>query len=213
VVTSSRLPLSADDIRSAAQASFAVLAPLAAADWSRPASGLEWTCRQTFEHLLRAVNRYALNLANRTTQAPPSNAGAPPDLSIPDLLALLPLQAGLLAVVVEAAPATARGHHPFGLIDPSGFVGMSVVETILHTDDVVRGLGHTWMPPGHLCRRGLARLLPWAPPDVDPWAALLWATGRGDLPGRERTPANWAYQAAPLSEWDGTPRTLEDYFR
>ena len=43
---------------------------------------------------------------------------------------------------------------------------------------------------------------PWAPADADPWAALLWANGRIDLPGQQRQ-VDWRWHCAPLEEWDG----------
>ena len=52
----------------------------------------------------------------------------------------------------------------------------------------------------------LTRLFPWAPTDGDPWSALLWATGRGELPGREPV-TSWRWHCAPLAEWDGTQPT------
>ena len=60
-------------------------------------------------------------------------------------------------------------------------------------------------------RRAIRRLFPWAPTDVDPWSALRWATGRLDLPGHGRLGPDWAWQAAPLSEWDGTLKTRASY--
>jgi hypothetical protein len=38
--------------------------------------------------------------------------------------------------------------------------------------------------------------------DADPWAALLWANGRIDLPGQQRQ-VDWRWHCAPLEEWDG----------
>jgi hypothetical protein len=38
----------------------------------------------------------------------------------------------------------------------------------------------------------------------DPWATLLWANGRVDLPGRPRQ-MSWRWHCAPLAEWNGQP--------
>ena len=43
---------------------------------------------------------------------------------------------------------------------------------------------------------------PFGPADADPWAALLWANGRIDLPGQQRQ-VDWRWHCAPLEEWDG----------
>jgi hypothetical protein len=72
----------------------------------------------------------------------------------------------------------------------------------VHTDDVARGLAVPFTPPAALARATLERLFPWAPADADPWAALLWANGRIDLPGQERQ-VDWRWPCAPLEEWDG----------
>ena len=39
-----------DDVRLAAALCHEALAPLTDADWERPATGLEWTCRRTLQH-------------------------------------------------------------------------------------------------------------------------------------------------------------------
>jgi hypothetical protein len=54
----------------------------------------------------------------------------------------------------------------------------------------------------HLAKATLERLFPWAPPDADPWPALLWANGRIDLPGQQRQ-VDRRWHCAPLEEWDG----------
>jgi hypothetical protein len=75
---------------------------------------------------------------------------------------------------------------------------MGIVETLVHTYDVVVGLDLAWSPPGAVCERTLRRLFPEAPTDQEPWRTLLWATGRADLPGRVRL-TDW--------RWDGRPRS------
>ena len=47
----------------------------------------------------------------------------------------------------------------------------------------------------------LAGKFPDVAPADDAWAALRWATGRGDLPGQPR-PTSWRYAVAPR---DGSP--------
>ena len=79
---------------------------------------------------------------------------------------------------------------------------MGCAELLLHTWDVAEGRGLDWAPPTPLADAVVTRLFPWAPADADPWAALLWATGRGELPGREPV-TSWRWHCAPLSEWDG----------
>ena len=78
-----------------------------------------------------------------------------------------------------------RGWHPYGVSDPAGFAAMGTVETLVHLHDVAGGLGFTWQPDADVVRRTLDRLFPQAPTDEAAWPTMLWATGRGDLPGRE----------------------------
>jgi hypothetical protein len=113
---------------------------------------------------------------------------------LPAVLAVLAASAGLLAAVVRVTPPEARAYHPAGSADPAGFAAMAVVDTLVHTHDVLAGLGLGWEPPAELCARVLGRLFPNAPRDTPPWATLLWATGRGVLPGRERL-RSWRWYA------------------
>lgn len=126
-----------------------------------------------------------------------------PDADLAEVLAQLRAAAEVLARVVDGADPAERGAHDWGLADASGFAGMGCAEMLLHTWDVADGRELPWAPPGLLAETVRARLFPWAPADADPWAALLWATGRGELPGREPV-TSWRWHCAPLSEWDGT---------
>jgi hypothetical protein len=126
-----------------------------------------------------------------------------PDADLAEVLAQLQAAAEVLARVVDAADPAERGAHDWGLADASGFAGMGCAEMLLHTWDVADGRELPWAPPAVLADTVRARLFPWAPADADPWAALLWATGRGELPGREPV-TSWRWHCAPLSEWDGT---------
>jgi hypothetical protein len=201
--------LGPDDVLRAARASFDALAPHHGADWSVRAWGLEWTCRHTIEHVIWALDRYAISLAYPSPEPAPRPATEQPTLSIAELLELMVRRAGILAVVAGAAAPATLGHHVCGPSDSTGFAALGVVETIVHTDDILAGLGQQWVPPGELCRRAGARLFPWAPVDTDPTTTLFWATGRRDPPNGARREARWIYHTAPLSEWDGTVKRWE----
>ena len=73
---------------------------------------------------------------------------------------------------------------------------MGVAELLVHTHDITQGLGVEWRPPVSLSHLGVVdRLLPTPPgPSSD---VLLWATGRGDLPGHTR-----------ITTWAGTRRSM-----
>jgi len=200
-----------DDIRVAAQLSYELLEPMSGTDWTRRAGDLDWDCRHTLEHVVYCLDSYSLFLATPSPERPPRPRNPYPELSSGELLVIMQRRAAVLAAVVTAAAPTARGFHIWGQPDPSGYIAIACVETLLHTDDISRGLGRAWQPPDALCQRILARLFPWAPNDVDPWSALRWATGRQALSGYGDTPANWAWHASPLAEWDGTVKTRDSY--
>lgn len=203
------------DLRRVAALSRSVLLALREADWSGPAHGLEWSCWRTLQHMTSVLDWHSMLLAApsqepfwlRSLPQPEYSADYPLDL----LLEILEREASVLAIVATAADPSARGFHAWGRPDRTGNVAMGCAEMLLHTDDIVRGLGQTFRPPGDLCRGVTARLFPWAPTDADPWSTLRWAVGRESLPGYTDTPANWAWHASPVSEWDGTIKTKESY--
>jgi hypothetical protein len=207
-----RVPVTPEDVDAAAAAAIALLRPASDRDWHVPAGGLEWSCWETLEHTADDLFAYAMQLApkqppleghtpvawRRTREGGPGSAiFADPAAGNAGLLQVLDGCATLLIAVVRTTPEQARAHHVFGVSDPEGFAAMGVVEVLVHTHDVAAGLGLAWTPPADLCDRVLQRLFPDAPADTERWATLLWATGRGDLPGRPRL-TEW--------RWDGTPR-------
>ncbi|MFJ9773056.1 maleylpyruvate isomerase N-terminal domain-containing protein [Kitasatospora sp. NPDC101157] len=177
------------------------------ADWSRPAGTLGWSCWETVEHLADDLLAYAAQLgparppreryvpflATRRSPGAPNNfVRADPACGVPGLLEVLDASGGLMVAVARVSPPDARAHHPWGLADATGFVAMSLVETLVHLHDVAQGLGLPWEPPAGVCARTLARLFPDVPLAAAPWPTLLWATGRTALPGRPpRTDWRW----------------------
>ncbi|WP_345363598.1 maleylpyruvate isomerase N-terminal domain-containing protein [Saccharopolyspora cebuensis] len=206
------VPLSAADVDRAVQLGVAALREASPAAWGGKAGPLDWDCWETVEHLSNALFTYAVQLA---PAAPPLDGkvpflresgrpGGPANAVHADraagpagLLQVLEASGALLVAVVRTAPPQKRAHHVFGVSDPEGFAAMGIVEVLVHTHDLAQGLGLAWNPPEDLCSRVLDRLFPNAPEDAGPWPALLWATGRADLPGRPRL-TTW--------RWDGTPR-------
>jgi uncharacterized protein (TIGR03083 family) len=162
---------------------------------------MTWTVAGTVAHIARTALGYAVD----AVAGPRELAGV--DLEVgtgtaADLIAAVRAGATLLAAAVDAMPPGARGWHPLGLADAGGFAAMGCDEILVHTGDAARGLGVPFDPPPALAERTLRRLFPWAPGSHDPWAALLWANGRGDLPGEQRLD-RWRWHCAPLEEWDG----------
>jgi hypothetical protein len=188
----------------AARVARETLTPAANSDWSAKAGVLDWDCRATLDHMVNAPLFHGTNLAMRSRQRLSSPRAGNPTASIGDLIAAVEHSATILARVAEASPPEARGFHPGGIADAQGFVALSTNELLLHTHDIAQGLGIAFAPPSELAGLVVGRLFPWAPADVEPWAALLWVTARGSLPGRPAGDGSWQSHPAPLSEWDGT---------
>jgi uncharacterized protein (TIGR03083 family) len=179
-------------------------------DWTRPVPGLEWTVVETVAHIGEGLLWYATDFAAGPRELSTMELRVRPETAPADLVATLGSFSTVLARVIDAAAPGARGWHPYGLADASGFAAMACDELLVHTGDAARGLGLAFTPPAELSRATLQRLFPWAPGDADPWRALLWANGRVDLPGRERQ-TGWRWHCAPPAEWDGVdPRTRRD---
>jgi len=204
--------MNADDVTRAVELALDTLATAAGRDWHVPAGGLEWTCWETVEHMSDDLFTYAAQLGpakpSLTTHVPfgwQRRRDGGPALTVfvdraegpPGLLQVFETCGAMLAAMLRAVPPDRQSFHSYGPSDPSGFAAMGVVEVLAHLHDVAAGLGLPCDPPAGLCAAALRRLFPSAPADVEPWRALLWSTGRADLPDRP-APASWT--------WDGSPR-------
>ena len=189
------------DVPAAARESVAALTSYTDLDWQQlPAAGLQWSCRQTTLHMLDCLYFYAMQViygdpgTYLCTELALDDSASPPRL-----LAALTAHAELLDRIARSADPGLRAHHNYGVSDPAGFAAMGVVETLIHTLDVVRGLNPAdpWRPPAELAAPVIARLFPNAP-GGDPADVLLYCCGRaalGELPRQ----TEW--------QWDGTVRT------
>ena len=195
--------VSPKDVRAAAAACREALSDVVDLDWSGRAGELDWSCRQTLEHIPSSQIFYASHLAFAAKEMLPRARGGEDQLTVAELLLSVEVNAAILEHVLHAAPASARAYHPAGMADPSGFAAMGCDEILIHTRDIAAGFGIDFKPPVDLCGRVLARLFPWAPTDVGHWQSLLWANGRIELPVVGRQDENWRWHCAPLSEWDG----------
>jgi hypothetical protein len=191
--------LQPQDLRDVAILWSNTMQPLESRDWSVQAGDLEWSAQETVDHLAGAILHYATQLASRATERVPAPRSLPAGYSVAGLVGV----ASILAAVTEATPPEARGWHRAGMADRTGFIAMGCDEMLVHTDDIANGFGTVFQPPQDVCRRVLVRLFPWAPTDVDPWSALLWANGRISLPGHEQLGPDWRWHCKPLDEWDG----------
>jgi uncharacterized protein (TIGR03083 family) len=185
----------------AAVACQALLGPAAGRDWTRPIPEMDWTVADAVGHMAGGTLWYASDLAAGAERLETMELRVRPGTANADLVRTVGVVATVLARVIDASPAGARGWHPMGQADPSGFAAMACDELLVHTDDAARGLDVPFTPPDGLVRATLTRLFPWAP-GTDPWPALLWCNGRVELPGLPRQ-GRWAWHCAPLEEWDG----------
>ena len=201
--------LGAAHVREAVRLCAETLRPHVERDWSVQAADLEWDCRRTLEHIADVLTSYANRLATRTTVRLPFGRSTDPDWGIAEVLAVVEARAAVLAEVVAAAPPDARAFHTMGMADPPGWAAMACDELLAHTDDIARGLHIPFSPPPELLERVIRRLFPWAPEGFEPIETFRWCNGRDELPGRPRQHKIWGWHCAPLSEWDGTIRTLE----
>ncbi|PRX48351.1 uncharacterized protein (TIGR03083 family) [Prauserella shujinwangii] len=176
------------------------------ADWSAPVPDLDWTVREVVAHLGDTSLWYATDLAAGPPELSTAEVKVRPDSAPEDLVRTVSAHVALLAAVVEASPADARGWHPWGEPDPAGFAAMACDELLVHTRDAALGLGVEFTPPAELAEATLRRLFPETPDGGDPWPELLWCNGRLELPGRPRR-SGWRWHCSPLAEWNGPAAT------
>ncbi|MBB6346444.1 hypothetical protein ACWGH8_13905 [Nonomuraea muscovyensis] len=178
----------------------------AAADreWAAiPVPGMDRNVAQVVAHISECLFWYSTDLVAGDRELDTVEMSVRPGSEPADLVATLATSAALLTRVVDTTPPEARGWHPHGLADASGFAAMACDELLVHTADAGQALGRAFTPSADLAEATLRRLFPWAPSGTDPWTTLLWANGRADLPGHERQ-IGWRWHCAPLAEWDGT---------
>jgi hypothetical protein len=173
-------------------------------DWTVRAGSLEWSCWRTAEHVGQVFTHYASQVAigARTRYVRWAARAQQPDVPPDGVLDFLEAAGHILVLVVRASPDDARAFHPYGVSDPAGFAAGGSVEGLIHGHDIATGLGVALEPPTAVCERLLARLFPHHAAqfaDVDPWLALLQATGRSDLMNGARLDG-WNWRASPLSE-------------
>lgn len=194
-----------DDVLSAVAASQHVLGGALHRDWGALAGTLEWTCRRTLDHLVDGTVFYSGQVANEASKRLPPIRMGNADASVEDLLTTLGTVAHILAATLSSAREEGRFFHPAGMADRSGYAAMSCVEVLVHTSDITSGLGIEFAPPQGLCTRVMRRLFPWVENvGPDAFATLLWTTGRISIEGQNDVAADWYWQCAPLSEWDGS---------
>ncbi|MEU8971801.1 GNAT family N-acetyltransferase [Streptomyces monashensis] len=186
--------ISGDDVKRAVASCTATLRQAADRDWTAVKAGrVEWSCHATAFHIAEDCLGYAGNLAGRA-----QDAYVPFEITLEEgtgntgLLHVIETTGALLAATVDTAPPGVRAFHPypFRSADREGFAAMGIAEVLLHTHDIAEGLGLPYAPDEDLAESVLTCIFPQVQPGPAPWPTLLWATGRGELPGR-----------APVTDW------------
>jgi RimJ/RimL family protein N-acetyltransferase len=197
----------AEQVEEAVADCVAALGAVTDRDWTGVRAGrLEWSCRETAAHIASDLIAYAGQIAGRAQDAyvpfeitlegsedgldPADNAGA---------LQVITTTGALLAAAVRTTPRAVRAFHPYPFrhANREGFAAMGVAEVLLHTHDIAEGMGIAYEPPAELASFVLTRIFPRVKPGPTPWRTLLWATGRGELPGREPVTA-WRWSNNPV---------------
>ncbi|TCO60948.1 hypothetical protein [Actinocrispum wychmicini] len=195
------MTVTADDLDAAISSVASTLRPATDRDWSSVVGTGDWDCWHTAEHIGDCLLSYAAQLV-----ALPAEryvrflATADKDATPAEVLEFAVTGGGILSATVRTAAPFARAYHPTGIADPAGFAGMGCVETLVHGEDIARGLGLALDPPRDLCARVLARMFPQAAADLtdtDSWTAMLWATNRTQLTGRPQQ-TGWRWRGSPL---------------
>ncbi|MET7735650.1 GNAT family N-acetyltransferase [Streptomyces sp. NPDC005402] len=189
--------LGAERLTEAVADAVAVLRTAVDRDWTGvPAGRVEWSCLKTAEHIASDLIAYAGQLAGRAQEKyVPFEIFLEDDTDAEGALQVIETAGTLLAATLRSTPREVRAFHPYPFRSANrvGFAAMGIAEVLLHTYDIAEGLGLTYEPPARLPEYVLTRIFPDVQPGPDPWRTLLWATGRGDLPGRApRTGWRWS---------------------
>ncbi|MFF5990143.1 maleylpyruvate isomerase N-terminal domain-containing protein [Prauserella flavalba] len=173
-------------------------------DWTTCAPDMTWNSAEVVAHLANTLFWYAHDFAAGAVELPTTEITVR-SAAVPTAQLVRSVSAGvsLLAAVLTQGGPEARGWHPRGVADDSGFAAMACDELLVHTADVARAIGAPFTPARELAEETLRRLFPWAHSGEDPWRTLLWANGRTELPDHPRL-VKWTWHCAPLSEWDGS---------
>lgn len=148
------------------------------------------------QHLVSCLAWYAHDLVAGPDEVSPADLVPRPEAPLATVAAGVGAWGEVLARTLDAAAPTDRGWHSHGVADPTGFAAIGCAELLVHGTDVADALGLSWSPPADVAAAVVDRLFPDVTGVPGPLQALLWATGRIDLPGRARR-TGWQYAMAP----------------
>jgi hypothetical protein len=181
--------MTSDEFAALADFSIDALTEVVNADWATRAGVLEWSCWRTVDHMVDCLFSYAMQKGAQAQSGylPFEELHAKPEATPRDLVAGLRSMTALLVAVVRDSPRTVTASDGVLELSLSDWCARAAYELVLHTHDVVSGLGRDLNPPLDLCRVILESHALWmldseqAKRGFDPWAALLLGSGRPEI--------------------------------
>jgi uncharacterized protein (TIGR03083 family) len=145
--------MTSDEFATLADFSIDALTEFVDADWTTRTGVLEWTCWRTVDHIVDCLFSYALQIGARahSEYLPFEELHAKPEATPPDLVAGLRPMTALLTAVVRDSPETTTASDGVLELSLSDWCARAAYELVLHTHDVVSGLGRDLEPPLELC--------------------------------------------------------------
>jgi hypothetical protein len=181
--------MTSDEFAALADFSIDALTEVVDADWTTRAGVLEWSCWRTVDHMVDCLFSYAMQIGARAQSGylPFEELHAKREATPPDLVAGLRSVTALLVAVVRDSPGTVTASDGVLELNLSDWCARAAYELVLHTHDVMRGLGRDLDPPLELCRMILESDALWmlnreqANEGSNSWAALLLGSGRPEI--------------------------------
>jgi hypothetical protein len=157
-------------------------------DWSRRAGTLDWSCRQTVDHLVDCLVSYALQVASRSQGPflPFQEFHALPEATNRHLVSALWGIGELFANALRVTPPGPCAGDGLVQLDAEGWAQRGSYELLVHTHDIMTGFGERFSPPAELASWVLASEGLWmldrkrAAHSGSAWSAVVLGSGRED---------------------------------
>ncbi len=170
-------------------------------DWEIATPDLDWTQSQTAIHTMRACLEYTYQVVGKRMDTYQPVLFEKKDKATPaEYLPMISTASRILQKAIKDADVTDRAWHAYGVSDPIGFAAMGVVEVSVHTYDLAKGFGISFVPNNVAAQFAIERLFSGTtefPNHNTSGELLLWLAGRIELSGIPRR-QDW--------KWNGTPR-------